>query len=445
VRRHTKNYLAVLSTVALVLVVAMSGALVVVFATAAQAVPRPAGSSSTTPASEAVAKIKVLNQAAQLFAPDGSTGDAFGWSVSISGSTAVVGAPYATNVNGEYAGTAYVFDKVGTTWSYEATLIAPDGASGDDFGWSVAVSGSTVVVGAPAHDEGVGAAYVFTAVGGVWPPAPQAELACPDPGGGDKFGYFVVASPSTVVVGSDGHSFKTGAAYVFTETGGTWPTQPQHEIVPSDAQLGDEFGWSMSLSGSMLGISAVKHTVGGVAAGAVYLYDMSTWSPSTYLITSDSPELAPPGGTANEYFGDKIALSGSRIVVGAPGHDSKTGAAYVFAGGAGGWTQVAVLTAADGAPGNCFGWDVGLSGRTALVAAELHDSDTGAAYVFKGSGRKWSEKDELTASGGEQGDEFGYSASLSGSTAFLGADQYDPSESASVPYYGTGTAYTFTV
>jgi hypothetical protein len=203
----------------------------------------------------------------------------------------------------------------------------------------------------------------------------------------------------------------------------------------------------MTLSGTTLAVSAVRHD----ANGAVYVYNDDSWaepSPSAYLVSGYSAELVASNGAANDYFGDKIALSGSQILVGAPGHASQRGAAYLFADTDGTWstwTQKAELKAKDGAPMNCFGWAVGLSGRTALVGAELHDDATGAAYVFKSTGGTWSERSELTALGGEKGDEFGYSASLSGSTALIGADQYDPSTGTSDPYYGTGTAYLFTI
>lgn len=418
-RGHARNHRALLSTVAFATVAATTIVLVVTLGSAAQATPSPASSRTRVAATTS-------GPPSQLFAADGQNGDAFGWSVSISGSTAVVGAPYAQ----DGAGVVYVFTDAGGTWTQEAELTASDGMPGDRFGWSVWISGSTIVVGAPYAYYEVGAAYVFTDSGGTW--TQQAKLTASDSGGGDKFGYSVVASAATVVVGADGHDATEGAAYVFTDTGGTW--SQEQELTAADGAYGDEFGWSLTLSGAILAVSAVKHD----GNGAVYVFGDTggTWSQRAELTAAD--------GAANDYFGDKIALSGTRLVVGAPGHAAQKGAAYVFADTGRAWSQQAELTASDGAPGNCFGWAVGLSGRTVLVAAELHDSATGAAYVFKATGRKWRQRAELTAAGGEQGDEFGYSATLSGTTALIGADQYEESSGTAAPYEGPGTAYVYT-
>ncbi|HVC71016.1 MAG TPA: FG-GAP repeat protein [Acidimicrobiales bacterium] len=399
-----------ISTVLFAVVVALTGSLVLFLGSAAGA----AGPSHRVVA----AKAHGPRQLSELIASDAWTGDDFGWSVAVSGSTAVVGAPYA----GAYKGAAYIFSKTGKTWTQTQTLSASDAAPGNEFGWSVAISGTTVAVGSPGTYFGIGTAYVFTDTGGTW--TQQSEFSATDAMGGDKFGYSVVTSGSSVMVGADGHSARKGAVYIYTENAGSWPLQV--ELTASDGLPSDMFGWSMAVSGSTLVVSAVRHA----ANGAIYVFTDTggTWSQVAELKAGD--------GADDDYFGDKVAVSGRLIVAGAPGHNKTTGAAYIFRGAGANWTEVGEPTASDGAANNCFGWSVGLSGTTVLVGAEQHNAAAGAAYVFKKSGSTWKQQPDLTAGDAAAGNEFGYSASLSGNTAVIGADNAEG---------GAGSAYIFKV
>jgi hypothetical protein len=183
------------------------------------------------------------------------------------------------------------------------------------------------------------------------------------------------------------------------------------------------FGWSLALSGSTLVVSAVTHG----ATGAIYVFTGSaTWSQQAELVGQQT--------TVGDYFGDKIAISGTHIVAGGPGYNTEQGAAWVFSGAGANWNQVAMLTASDGQQNACFGWAVGLSGTTVLVGAEQTASDSGAAYEFTGNGSRWTQRHELVAHDGGSTPEFGYSASLSGKTAIISADGSDS---------GTGSAYIY--
>jgi hypothetical protein len=400
----------VVSALIFAVVVAMTGALVLLLGSTAQGFTRPHGTSS---------KRRALTPLATLIATDPSYNGNFGWSVAVSGSTAVVGAPYANSSTGA----AYVFTKVKGTWTQQAELLASDAAtdSGDDFGWSVAISGNTVAIGAPDHSNELGAAYVFTRTGGTW--TQQAEFLDPESGAisNIKFGYSVVTSGSTVMVGADG-AYGSGAVYVYSDSAGPWSQEA--ELTAPDAALSDDFGWSMALSHSTLVVSAVKHAKNG----AIYVFtDLGgTWTYRTELTASD--------GATNDYFGDKVATNGSRIVAGAPGHVLEQGAAYVFDGSGAKWTQVAELTASDGGPNDCFGWAIGLSGKTVLVGAEQTFSDSGAAYVFQQKGAKWTQRHELTPTDGGTTDKFGYSVSLSGTTGIVGANQAEDEDGSAYLY-----------
>jgi hypothetical protein len=215
-----------------------------------------------------------------------------------------------------------VFTGSGATWSQRAELTASDGAAGDEFGWSVAIAKSAVVVGAPGN-QGTGSAYVFTGADSTW--SQQARLTASGGAAGDAFGDSVALSGSTAVTGAYGRKSSTGAAYVF-------------------------------------------------------------------VLPSQQAKLTASGAAANDNSGVSVAVSGSTAVVGAYGKNSNTGAAYVFTRSGSTWTQQAALTAPSRARNDSFGFSVAVSGSTAVVGAPGKNSGTGAAYVFTGSGSKWSRR-----------------------------------------------------
>eukprot|EP01043_Picozoa_sp_COSAG02_P008854 COSAG02_NODE_290_length_25531_cov_75.132392_22_plen_219_part_01 len=166
-------------------------------------------------------------EAQQLLASDGARSDRFGSSVAISGEVAVVGAIYDDNAGGDYAGAAYIFvrDAAGSgAWTESQQLLASDGAGGDYFGSSVAISGEVAVVGAYRDDNAggdyAGAAYIFVrdaAGSGAW--TESQKLLASDGAGGDVFGYSVAISGEVAVVGAlqdnNAGGIDAGAAYIF--------------------------------------------------------------------------------------------------------------------------------------------------------------------------------------------------------------------------------------
>jgi hypothetical protein len=358
------------------------------------------------------------SQQQKLTASDGASNDNFGFSAAVSGdgSTALVGA-FSKN---SFAGVAYVFIRSGTTWSQQAELTAADAASGDEFGLSVSLSGNgnTALIGARNKNSGTGAAYVFIRSGTVW--GQQAELAAGDAATNNDFGISVSlgGDGSTTLIGADNRNSGTGAAYVFSRSGTAWSQQA--ELTASDAATGDGFGYSVSISGdgSTALIGAFNKNSG---TGAAYVFSRSgsTWSQQAELDASDP--------VSNDDFGSSTSLSGdgSTALVGAENKNSGTGTAYVFSRSGSTWSQQQELTASDAATADGFGFSVSLSGggSTALIGAANKNSGAGAAYVFSRSGSTWSQQQELTAGDPAGGDEFGWSASLSGdgSTALIGA------------------------
>jgi hypothetical protein len=386
------------------------------------------------------------SQQAELTASDGASGfmgsgDNFGRSVSLSGTTALVGAyDHKVGSNAEQ-GAAYIFTESGGTWSQQAELTASDGAAGDMFGMSVSLSGTTALVGAEGHKVGAntdqGAAYVFTESGGTW--SQQAELTACAGAGCYNFGTSVSLSGTTALIGAPGSNADQGAAYIFTGSGGTWSQQA--ELTASDGAADEIFGVSVSLSGTAALVGAEGHKVGSnTDQGAAYVFTNSggTWSQQAELTASD--------GAAADVFGTSVSLSGTTAVIGSYAHqvgsNPHQGAAYIFTGSGGTWSQQAELTASDGTGWGWFGTSVSLSGTTAVVGAEGTGSSQGAAYVFTSSGGAWSQQAELTASDGASNDDFGSSVSLSGTAALVGEIGYNSWQGSAYVFQGVLAAPT---
>ncbi len=360
-------------------------------------------------------------------APDGLSGDEFGYSVAISGDTAIVGADGDDTSGGSNAGSAYVFTRSAGVWTLQQKLTASDGAENDQFGISVTISGDTAIVGAWVDDtlggSDAGSAYVFTRSGGAW--TQQQKLTASDGAASDQFGISVAISGDTAIVGAyqddtpGGNN--AGSAYVFTRSGGVWTLQ--QKLTASDGAGGDEFGFSVAISGDTAIVGAYQDdTPGGNNAGSAYVFSRSAgvWTLQQKLTASD--------GAVLDRFGWSVAISGNTAIVGVlygntPG--GETGSAYVFTRSAGVWTQQQELTASDGAEGDEFGISVAISGDTAIVGADGDDTpggnSAGSAYVFSRSAGVWTQQQKLTASDGAAGDLFGYSVSISGDTAIVGA------------------------
>jgi len=365
-------------------------------------------------------------QQAKLTASDAAEGDFFGISVSVSGDTAVVGADLDDGT-----GSACVFTRSGSTWTQQAKLTASDAAEGDGFGYCVSVSGDTAVVGADL-DDGTGSAYVFTRSGSTW--TQQAKLIASDAAWYDEFGYSVSVSGDTAVVGAyDFYSpvISSGSAYVFTRSGLTW-TQ-QQKLTASDAEEGDYFYYSVSVSGDTLVVGAFGDD--GTGSAYVFTRSGSTWTRQAKLTASDAAE--------GDGFGGSVSVSGDTAVVGANGDDDggdNSGSVYVFTRSGSAWTQQAKLTASDAAAEDYFGGSVSVLGDTAAVGASGNDdggSNSGSAYVFTRSGSTWTQQAKLTASDASEEDYFGRSVSVSGDTATVGAPWND------APETDSGAAYVF--
>jgi hypothetical protein len=363
----------------------------------------------------------------EVTAADGAAIDQFGESLSVSGDTAVIGANNTVNGHAEQ-GAAYVFVLSGGAWSQQAELTAADGTADDNFGTSVSVNGDTAVIGADNTVNGhvdQGVAYVFVRSGSTW--SRQAELTAADGTADDYFGTSVSVDGDTAVIGAgntvNGQAGQ-GAAYVLVRSGSTWTQQA--EITAFDGAADDFFGNRVSVSGDTAVIGADSKTVNGHAfEGAAYVFvrSGSSWSQQGEFTAAD--------GAADDYFGLSVSVSGDTAIIGAEGNTvnghAEQGAAYVFVRSGSTWSLQAELTAADGTADDYFGTSVSVSGDTAVIGAYAKTfnghAHQGAAYVFVQSGSTWSLQAELTAADGTLDDFFGNSVSVSGDIAFIGADE----------------------
>ncbi|MEI7656794.1 MAG: FG-GAP repeat protein [Phycisphaerae bacterium] len=385
-------------------------------------------------------------QQARLNAAGGMAGDLFGCSVAISGDIAIVGAAGGDVAGSVDQGTAFVFARSDGSWSQRAALAASGGQAGDRFGASVALWGGAVVVGAPGDDVGLnidqGSACIFTTSGDAW--SQQTQLVASSGASGDQFGTSVAIAADTVVVGAAaddvGSAVDQGSVHVFVRDGTAWKVQAQFGAPLGAA--GDRFGASVAIFGDTAIVGTDSDDVGAnVDQGSVWVLSRlgSSW------IGPDLSSLAA-GGAAGDLFGSAVAVSGDTAIVGAysddVGANVNQGSAYIFVRVDSAWIQQAQLTASNGAANDQFGYSVAISGDTAVVGANTDDvgsnADQGSAYVFVRSGTTWTQQSQLTATGGAAGDQFGVSVGISGSTIVVGASLDDVGANTD-----QGSAYVF--
>jgi FG-GAP repeat/Uncharacterised ACR (DUF711)/Lectin C-type domain len=309
-------------------------------------------------------------QLAKLLPADGAAFDLFGFSVAISGTTVIVGAP-GDDDNGISSGSAYLFDT--TTGLQLAKLLAADGAAGDQFGVSVAITDATAIVGATGDDNDSGAAYLFDTATGVQ----LAKLVPTDGAAFDNFGFSVALSGTTAIVGAlgdDDNGSDSGSSYLFDTTSGLQLAK----LLPADGAEDDLFGLSVALDGTTAVVGALLDDDHGPDSGSAYLFDTVTGLQVAKLLPTD--------GTLGDQFGQSVAISGTTAIIGAILDDDSgvsSGSAYLFDTATG--LQLAKLLPADGAADDRYGVSVSISDTTAIVGAYLDDdngANSGSAYAF---------------------------------------------------------------
>lgn len=337
----------------------------------------------------------------------GEASDFFGYDVAIDGDTAVVGA-YQERTGPYRMGAAHVFVWNGSSWVHQQKLNPPPNSSGMDFGWSVAISGDTIMIGAPTYNCGAsavlcGAVYFFERNGTIW--TERQRLLASDYEDSHQFGYDVAISGDNAVVGEIGNVIvEPGSAYFLLRSGGVW-TEIQN--VEQGEDTDDDFGWGVAIEGdtAVVGFPRYANYTGGAC---VYNRAGSLWTRSSCLYPND-----PSQGSQ---FGNTVDISGDSILVGAPStFSSNKGAGYVFVKEAGaGYQQQVKLTAPDGSPADGLGAGAAIDGDKVVLGAFQHNSSTGAAYTFSRCLSDWGFGEKLTAADGAPGDAFGRRVALSG-------------------------------
>ncbi|MCK4440657.1 MAG: FG-GAP repeat protein, partial [Sulfurovaceae bacterium] len=306
-------------------------------------------------------------ETSNLSAPNTNQTDYFGTSTSISGDYMIVGV-FGDNENGSYSGSAYIFKKDNDNNFTQITkLTAFDTNKSDHFGYSVSISGDYAIIGAYANDDNAsnsGSAYIFkkdnddnfTQI---------AKLTASDPDENDYFGRSVSISGDYVIIGAygnDDNGSGSGSVYIFKKDNNDNFTEIA-KLIASDPDENDNFGASVSISGDYAIIGAYGNDDNGSGSGSAYIFkkdNNDNFTQITKLIASDANE--------SNYFGDTVNINGDYAIVGAYGNDNK-GAAYVFKNNNDNFTQIAKLTALDRNSNDLFGSSLNISEKYAIVGA----------------------------------------------------------------------------
>jgi len=362
--------------------------------------------------------------------------DQMGKAVSISECHFIVGVPQ-DGVEGYRAGAAYIFSSTGpNTWGNETRIVAPDADSEDYFGHSVSISGDYAIVGAYLDDDDAsnsGAAYVFKKTDSGW--NSMAKLKPQNAAINDHFGWSVAISGDYAIVSAltdTDTGTSPGSAYIFHRIGeNTWDNG--FEITAPDDSYFDFFGNAVGISGDYAVVGAFFDSSNGSMSGSAYIFHRTgenNWDAGTKIIASD--------GTAGDNFGYSVSISGDYVVVGAPEHSNDgiqdSGAAYVFHRiGPNSWDDGTKIAALNGSTGDNFGYSVSIFGNYAMVGARGHDDfelgvDSGLAYIFiKTEMSNWDISIQYPQANGSAGDGFGAGLAMTDSYAIIGADHADDS------------------
>ena len=406
----------------------------------------------------------LLSSLAELYASDGAKEDQLGSAIAASGGTVVVGEPLDTVAGHIRAGAAYVFTEGAGGWAtatQTAKLVASNAANEEGFGGAVAISGATIVVGAPGRESGSGAdaggAYVYSEPAGGWGAKAEqtqaAELINSEDVALYEFGISVAITGETIVVGApfyrnyaEGNLAPPadGGAFVFQEPSGGWADEKNAEesqtatLVPreteADVEADGHFGQSVAIgmngAEQTVVVGAPVEPVGTEAdkyqQGTVLIFTKPAGGWAISGLRHPQARLTASDGTEFANLGESVSISGDVIAAGAPRAEVgsvKQGATYVFTAPNGGWdsepeqTQVAKLTTTGGVEGDQFGESVAIEGGTVVTGGALKNV---SLFAMPSSG--WG--GELHAS-----DEFAgkiYAVGLSGGDALMGAGEAQP-------------------
>lgn len=376
--------------------------------------------------------------------PSFQMGNQYGTDLAVSGTRFVVGAPYE-DTGALNAGSAYIYDLAGSTPRVPVlALHNPTPGADDNFGGRVGISGTRVAVAARADDTGAtnsGSVYVYD-LGGASPAEPVLTISNPSPHAYDYFGWLSLSGRWLAVGVSsvDVAATDAGCVYVY-DLDGASPSVPKLTLYKPAAAASDSFGSAVASSGSLLVVGATLDDTGASNAGSAYVYDLSSATPTVPIAVLNNPEPSP-----NDYFGNIVAIDSTRVIVGCYFDDTgatDAGSAYVYDLGSDTPTvPLAVLHNPNPAVRDYFGNAVAISGTKAIVGAE-HGSvagvaRSGCAYVYDVAGALPSSPVATLSSPNPIMDgDFGHRVALDGSTLVIGAPYRNSAA------FSTGEAYVF--
>jgi hypothetical protein len=348
----------------------------------------------------------------KIIASDGRAPDFFGKSVALDGTSLVVGA-FGEGTGGRMAGAAYVYDwnPGAGDWSASAKLLAHNRESMAKFGTAVSLDEDRVLVGATGTDNNRGSAYLFTrGAGGAWDQQVWLRPARRFVEGG--FGSAVALRGPLAAVGAPGGREHPGSVHIFTGTSSSREWKEISALSASPSSGATRFGSSLALGRNMLVVGAEGSDS---APGAVFVF---RWTAQGWI---EESLLRAPDSAPGDRFGCSVSLEGDSLVIGALGAQSRMGAVYVFSRNPDGWQLEAELRAPNGAPGDMFGRSVAHQGPALVIGAEGANAATGSIYVFGRSGNAWNLFTQVTPADGEPGDQFGGSVAVLGSLVAVGS------------------------
>ncbi len=360
-------------------------------------------------------------------APDGVSGDIFGYNVKISGNYAIAGASQDDIGSNTDQGSAYVYKFENGAWTFMQKLVANDGAAGDNFGGGLAIDSNNIIVGANNDDVGEnlnqGSAYVFKMEGGVW--VQKQKLTGSNASSGDIFGGYAAIKKGVAVIAASlddiGIATDAGSAYIFKLNDSTGIWNETQKVYPNDGTSGDNFANSIFISGDKIIISAIYDDVNGSSRkGSAYIFtnQNNTWVQTAKIIANDGASL--------DYFGTNVAIQGVFALVGAFGADGSygnQGACYLYKLETGVWVQKQKVFAADASANGFFGNSVGISNNYVIIGGHGGSGLRGAAYLFElnPASSTMTQLQKITAADQADNDYFGYFSDISNYNIIMGA------------------------
>ncbi|MBI2280405.1 MAG: T9SS type A sorting domain-containing protein [Bacteroidetes bacterium] len=422
----------------------------------------------------------------KIVASDRGAGDSFGWSTSVSGNYAIVGAYFddEDELGGDTlqaAGSVYIFHRDSSgNWYQDQKLVASDRETLDRFGYAVAIDGNFAIVGAylEAHDSiglnsfgGAGSAYIFEKdINGIWNEV--QKIVASDRYYNDWFGYSVSISGNRAVVGAQqedndlaGGNTKSnaGSAYIFERNGAGYWSQKQ-KIIASDRAVSDLFGYSVSINGDNIFVGAYQEDEDEIgantmsSAGSVYVFKRDgsgSWNQTQKVVASDR--------ASDDKFGYSVSVSENYAIIGAylESEDSLglnfmawSGSAYIFEKDSiGNWNEAQKIVANDRTDNDRFGISVSIDRNAAIVGAYLEDENelgldtmpsAGSAYIFeRDTTGRWNQVQKIVSSDRQVDDWFGYSVAISGDYAMVGVFKQNTDSSGLNYMLSSGSTYIY--